>query len=166
MILWSAESVPIVMSVPQKSLSMDPTIPTMLRCPCASASSWLIFPVSTSSLINSCHSSRNLLAPVRVPSPPMATRLVIPRVTRLQAAFNRPSRSRKSVHLKGKRRLEVRGLLSTTCLLAPFNVHNILLGYDPRALEWRQLAPCHWPLPERLMKGFLAGANEPKQGRR
>ena len=23
--------------------------------------------------------------------------------------------------------------------LAPFNAHNIILGYDPRALEWRQL---------------------------
>ena len=34
-----AESVPIVMSVPQKSLSIDPTMPTMLRCPQASACS-------------------------------------------------------------------------------------------------------------------------------
>lgn len=31
MILCRAESVPIVMSVPQKSLSIDPTIPTMCR---------------------------------------------------------------------------------------------------------------------------------------
>ncbi len=31
MILWRAESVPIVMSVPQKSLSIDPTMPTMWR---------------------------------------------------------------------------------------------------------------------------------------
>ena len=31
MILCKAESVPIVMSVPQKSLSMEPTIPTMWR---------------------------------------------------------------------------------------------------------------------------------------
>lgn len=31
MILCKAESVPMVISVPQKSLSMDPTIPTMLR---------------------------------------------------------------------------------------------------------------------------------------
>ena len=29
MILCSAESVPMVMSVPQKSLSMEPTMPTM-----------------------------------------------------------------------------------------------------------------------------------------
>ena len=29
--LCSAESVPIVMSVPQKSLSIEPTMPTMLR---------------------------------------------------------------------------------------------------------------------------------------
>ena len=28
---WRAESAPIVMSVPQKSLSMEPTMPTMLR---------------------------------------------------------------------------------------------------------------------------------------
>lgn len=32
MILCRAESAPIVMSVPQKSLSIDPTRPTMLRC--------------------------------------------------------------------------------------------------------------------------------------
>lgn len=31
MILWRAESVPIVMSVPQKSLSIDPTMPTMCK---------------------------------------------------------------------------------------------------------------------------------------
>lgn len=31
MMRCSAESVPMVMSVPQKSLSMEPTMPTMLR---------------------------------------------------------------------------------------------------------------------------------------
>lgn len=31
MIRWRAVSVPIVMSVPQKSLSIEPTIPTMFR---------------------------------------------------------------------------------------------------------------------------------------
>ena len=39
-----AESVPMVMSVPQKSLSMEPTIPTMFRCLYFSLSSWLILP--------------------------------------------------------------------------------------------------------------------------
>ena len=32
MMRCSAVSVPMVMSVPQKSLSMEPTMPTMLRC--------------------------------------------------------------------------------------------------------------------------------------
>ena len=39
MILWRAESVPMVMSVPQKSLSMDPTMPTTFRWPHFSFSS-------------------------------------------------------------------------------------------------------------------------------
>ncbi len=38
MIRCRAESAPIVMSVPQKSLSMDPTRPTMFRCLCCCAS--------------------------------------------------------------------------------------------------------------------------------
>lgn len=39
-----AESVPIVMSVPQKSLSMEPTMPTMLRWEDVLASLVVIFP--------------------------------------------------------------------------------------------------------------------------
>ena len=46
---WSAESVPIVMSVPQKSLSMDPTMPTMFSWECRAATSWLMLPLATSS---------------------------------------------------------------------------------------------------------------------
>lgn len=46
MILCRAESVPMVMSVPQKSLSMDPTIPTMFRWDERLASSAVILPMS------------------------------------------------------------------------------------------------------------------------
>lgn len=46
----------------------------------------------------SLHSERKVSAPVRLPSPPMTHRLVIPRFTRLWAARSRPSRSRKSLH--------------------------------------------------------------------
>lgn len=45
MILWRAESVPIVMSVPQKSLSMEPTNPTMWRCSNFSDCSCVMSPV-------------------------------------------------------------------------------------------------------------------------
>lgn len=44
MILCKAESVPIVMSVPQKSLSMEPTIPTMFKWDERLASSAVILP--------------------------------------------------------------------------------------------------------------------------
>lgn len=50
------------------------------------------------SLNKSLHSERKVSAPVRLPSPPMTHRLVIPRFTRLWAARSRPSRSRKSLH--------------------------------------------------------------------
>ena len=44
MMRWRAESVPMVMSVPQKSLSIEPTMPTMLRWDDVLASSSLILP--------------------------------------------------------------------------------------------------------------------------
>lgn len=44
MMRCSAESVPMVMSVPQKSLSMEPTSPTMFSRPFAFATSSLICP--------------------------------------------------------------------------------------------------------------------------
>lgn len=43
----SAVDAPMVMSVVAMSLSMDPTSPTMLRCACASASSFVILPVES-----------------------------------------------------------------------------------------------------------------------
>ena len=46
MILCSAVSVPIVMSVPQKSLSIDPTIPTMLRWACVTFCLTVISPTT------------------------------------------------------------------------------------------------------------------------
>lgn len=130
MILWRAESVPMVMSVPQKSLSMEPTIPTMFRWEEPLASCCVILPecmlkqhknlfntfipfhmdlllnnyfrpklfspALTKSASSSGHSVRNWLAPVRLPSPPITHRLVIPNLTKLRAAFVRPSLVRKS----------------------------------------------------------------------
>ncbi|KAE9528230.1 hypothetical protein AGLY_012652, partial [Aphis glycines] len=94
----NAESVPIVMSVPQKSLSIEPTIPTIFKCPYFSRSALLICEVCNNSSRRLDHSCLNRLAPVREPSPPMTTKFVIPRLTRLQAAFTRPARSLKSIH--------------------------------------------------------------------
>lgn len=68
-----AESVPMVMSVPQKSLSIEPTIPAMCNTPYFCRCSALIFPVDNSSSNRLAHSWRNKLAPVKEPSPPMTT---------------------------------------------------------------------------------------------
>lgn len=57
-----------------------------------------VSPAFWRSLSKSLHSERKVSAPVRLPSPPMTHRLVIPRFTRLWAARSRPSRSRKSLH--------------------------------------------------------------------
>lgn len=71
MIRCSAESVPIVMSVPQKSLSIDPTMPAickwlnLLRC------SGVIRASFSNSSNKLDHSSRNKFAPVKEPSPPI-----------------------------------------------------------------------------------------------
>lgn len=54
-------------------------------------------PCSTSSVSRPLHSSLNRLAPVRLPSPPITHRLVMPRCTRLWAAFRRPSWVRNSL---------------------------------------------------------------------
>lgn len=54
-------------------------------------------PCSTSSDSSPLHSSLKRLAPVRLPSPPMTHRLVMPRSTRLWAAFRRPSWVRNSL---------------------------------------------------------------------
>lgn len=59
-IRWRAESVPMVISVPQKSLSMEPTMPTMLRWAWAAAASPLTCLLSTSSLRMSDQFWRNL----------------------------------------------------------------------------------------------------------
>ena len=54
-------------------------------------------PVDTSSSSRLLHSWRNKLAPVKLPSPPMHTRFVMPLSSKLNAARRRPSRSRKSL---------------------------------------------------------------------
>ena len=97
----SAVSAPMVMSVPNMSLSIDPTIPTRRRCWCAAAASGCSSPASTSSASSSGHSSRKRLAPVRLPSPPITTSASMPRSTRLRAARRRPSRVRKGARPGG-----------------------------------------------------------------
>lgn len=69
----NAESVPMVISVPQKSLSIEPTIPAICNTPYFFLWSALIFPVERSSSKRLAHSCLNKLAPVREPSPPMTT---------------------------------------------------------------------------------------------
>lgn len=53
-------------------------------------------PFLASSSSSPFHSFRKRLAPVRLPSPPITHRLVMPKRTKLQAAFRRPSRLRKA----------------------------------------------------------------------
>ena len=114
-----AESVPIVISVPQKSLSIEPTMPTMFKWLYFSRCSLVISPalflnkiihiwmrevlvykwrvlLSLSSLRRSAHSCLKRFAPVNEPSPPMTTKLDIPRWIKFLAARRRPGRSRKS----------------------------------------------------------------------
>lgn len=54
-------------------------------------------PFWTSSSRSPIHSFRKRLAPVRLPSPPITHRLVMPKRAKLQAAFRRPSRLRKAL---------------------------------------------------------------------
>lgn len=54
-------------------------------------------PASANSFKRSGHSSLNKFAPVREPSPPITTKLVIPRVTKFFAAVLRPARSLNSL---------------------------------------------------------------------
>lgn len=53
-------------------------------------------PALTKSASSSLHSVLNWLAPVRLPSPPITHRLVMPSLTKLKAALVRPSLVRKS----------------------------------------------------------------------
>uniref|UniRef100_A0A6B0UW14 Putative secreted protein n=1 Tax=Ixodes ricinus TaxID=34613 RepID=A0A6B0UW14_IXORI len=78
MMRCNAESVPMVMSVPQKSLSIDPTMPTMFRWAHWLLSSGVMVPLSTNSSSSELHSWRKRLAPVSEPSPPITTKLVMP----------------------------------------------------------------------------------------
>ena len=58
-----------------------------------------VSPDSTSSASSSCHSWRNRLAPVRLPSPPITTSESMPRSTMFLAARRRPSLVRKVLDL-------------------------------------------------------------------
>jgi hypothetical protein len=90
----NAESAPMVMSVPQKSLSIEPTRPTIFKCLYLSALFCVISSrtnehvlrsitlgvllVETSSFNRLSHSIRKRFAPVNDPSPPIHTILFIP----------------------------------------------------------------------------------------
>lgn len=58
----------------------------------------LCLPACANSFNKSDHSSLKRFAPVREPSPPITTKLVIPRITKFLAAFLRPECSLNSVH--------------------------------------------------------------------
>ena len=91
----SAVSAPIVMSVPAMSLSIEPARPTMLNgsaCTARSRATWL---EATSWSMSDGHSLRSASAPLRLPSPPITTRLSMPASSRFLAACARPSRVRK-----------------------------------------------------------------------
>lgn len=90
-ILRSAVYAPIVISVMDISLSIDPTVPTMLRCAYRSACSDEIVFDWRSSLTREGHSARKTSAPVSEPSPPQTTIESIPSVMRFFAADKRPS---------------------------------------------------------------------------
>ena len=97
MMRCSAESAPMVWSVPSMSLSIDPTSPTILSAGYRSAVSRSMAPSATSSSISDGHSARSRSAPDRLPSPPITTSRSMPCSTRLRTARRRPSRSRNSV---------------------------------------------------------------------
>src|ERR1035437_7882608 len=67
------------MSVPDMSLSIDPTKPTKRRNGCKAAISAVTSPDSTSFATTSAHSSRNKFAAVRLAPTPLRTELVAPR---------------------------------------------------------------------------------------
>lgn len=58
---------------------------------------FVCLPARTRSASSPLHSVLNALAPVRLPSPPITHRLVMPSFTKLQAAFIRPSLALKSL---------------------------------------------------------------------
>lgn len=65
---------------------------------CLDTHSKTAIPDLTRSCSKPDHSARKVSAPVKLPSPPITHRFVIPFLTRLRAAFRRPSRVRKSWH--------------------------------------------------------------------
>ena len=91
-----AESVPIDMSVPNMSLSIEPTSPATARNPYSSATEGAKRPSATNSSASEPHSSRKTCAPVKLPSPPMTTSRFMPWRSRLCTALLRPSLVRKS----------------------------------------------------------------------
>lgn len=87
----SAVGAPIVRSVMDISLSIEPTSPTIFRCACFTACSSVILPDVRSSLMSPGHSARKTSAPVSEPSPPQTTSASMPSLIRLCAAVRRPS---------------------------------------------------------------------------
>ena len=115
-ILCMAVGAPIVRSVMDISLSIDPTSPTILRCPCRATCSSVMRsgqcqqrdhsyrgrkreeerrdangPCDRSVWMSVGHSDLKRSAPVREPSPPHTASASIPSLIRLYAAIRRPS---------------------------------------------------------------------------
>lgn len=88
------------MSVPQKSLSMDPTKPIIFKAWHFSCCSFVISLFDNNSSKRDVHSCLNLSAPVKLPSPPIATKFDMPRSTKFFAAFKRPGRSLRKLKKK------------------------------------------------------------------
>lgn len=101
------------------------------------------------SLNKSLHSERKVSAPVRLPSPPMTHRLVIPRFTRLWAARSRPSRSRKSLHRALPITVPPFGEevgVSSPGDAAKFGLNMLRLPYPDSVMGWHHhVAP--WEVP-------------------
>ncbi|MPM67503.1 hypothetical protein SDC9_114426 [bioreactor metagenome] len=163
MIRCSAVSVPIVMSVPTMSLSIEPTSPAIIRSGWVSATWRSSRPSATSSSSSSCHSWRRVSAPVRDPSPPTTASRSIPLRTRLRAAARRPSRSRNS----WQRAVPI--TVPPRCMMPETSSHSSATMSSPPLT-----APCH---PSRTAKtsapaasaerttariaGFMPGASPP-----
>ena len=92
----SAESAPIVMSVPIMSLSIEPTRPAIISAGCRVGRVLVDFAGLDQFGDQRRPFLRSRSAPVRLPSPPITISRSMPLRTRLRTALRRPDRSRNS----------------------------------------------------------------------
>lgn len=83
-----------MLSLKQNNISIH----VKLSCASGYPTSPAVLPAVASSSSRLAHSFLKQLAPVRLPSPPIHTRLLMPRLTRFLAALSLPSRVRNSLH--------------------------------------------------------------------